>query len=88
MWKVLSSAENINFVQTVKTLQFVQQVQGIIDEDPSKSIKAISRDHQVSNCTIHRIFHEDIPHNSYVMRKLCSITKGHEDARLDIRESV
>jgi len=29
---------------TVRTSQFVQQVQGIIDKDPSKSIRAISRD--------------------------------------------
>jgi len=29
---------------TVRTSQFVQQVQSIIDKDPSKSIRAISRD--------------------------------------------
>ena len=39
----------------VRTLYFVQQVQDIIDEDLSKSIKAISRDLQVSECTIRRI---------------------------------
>ncbi|XP_011068611.1 PREDICTED: uncharacterized protein LOC105154645 isoform X1 [Acromyrmex echinatior] len=54
---------------TVRTSQFVQQVQGIIDEDPSKSIRAISRDLQVSECTIRRIVHEDIRYKSYVMRK-------------------
>jgi len=54
---------------TVRTSQFVQQVQGIIDKDPSKSIRAISRDLQVSECTIRRIVHEDIRYKSYVMRK-------------------
>ena len=53
----------------VRTSHFVQQVQGIIDEDPSKSIKAISRDLQVSECTIYRIVHEDIRYKSYEMRK-------------------
>ncbi|KYQ51498.1 hypothetical protein ALC60_09371 [Trachymyrmex zeteki] len=47
----------------VRTSQFVQQVQGIIDKDPSKFIRAISRDLQVSECTIRRIVHEDIRYN-------------------------
>ena len=41
---VAKRKNNINLVQT----QFVQQVQGIIDEDLLKSIRAISRDIQVS----------------------------------------
>ena len=53
----------------VRTSHFVQQVQGNIDEDPSKSIRAISRNLQVSECTIRRIVHEDIRYKSYVMRK-------------------
>ena len=54
---------------TVRTPQFVQQVQNIIDEDLSKSIRALSRDLQVSECTIHRIVHEDIRYKSYMMRR-------------------
>ena len=46
---------------TVRTPLFVQQVQDIIDEDPSKSI---SRDLQVSGCTICRIVYEDIRYKS------------------------
>jgi len=53
----------------VRTSQFVQKVQGIIDEDPSKSIRAISKDLQVSECTIRRIIHEDIRYKSYAMRR-------------------
>jgi len=52
----------------VRTSQFVQKVQDIIDEDPSKSIRTISKDLQVSECTI-RIIHEDIRYKSYAMRK-------------------
>ena len=43
----------------LRTPQFVQQVKDIIDEDPSKFIRAISRDLQVSDCTIRRIVYED-----------------------------
>jgi len=53
---------------TVRISQFVQQVQDI-DEDFSKSIRAISRDLQISECTIRRIVHEDIRYKSHVMRK-------------------
>ena len=53
----------------IRASHFVQQVQGIIDEDPSKSIRAISKDLQVSECAIRRIAHEDIRYKSYVMRK-------------------
>ena len=44
--------------EIVRTSQFVQQVQDIIDEDSSMSIRAISRNLQVFECTIRRIVHE------------------------------
>ena len=53
----------------VRTPQFVQQAQDIIDEDPTKSIRATSRDLQVSECTISRIAHDDIRYKFYVMRR-------------------
>jgi len=56
----------------VRTSRFVQKVQGIIDEDPSKSIRAISKDLQVSECTIRRIIHEDIRYKCYTMRQFMS----------------
>ena len=52
---------------TVRELQFVQQVQDIIAEYPSKSIRAILRDLHVSECTIRHIVNEDIRYKSYVM---------------------
>ena len=54
---------------TVRTLQFVQQVRNIIDEDPSKSVRAISRDLQVSDYAFRRTVYEDIQHKSFVMRR-------------------
>ena len=52
---------------TVRTPHFVQRVQDIIDEGPSKPIRAISRDVQVFERTTRRIVHEDIRYKSYVM---------------------
>ena len=51
---------------TVITLELVQLVQYIIDEDPSKSI---SRNLQVSECPICRTVHDDIRYKSYLMRR-------------------
>ena len=53
----------------VRTPQFVQQVQDIIDEDPLISIRAFSRDLQVSEFLIRRSVHEDIRYKSCVMRR-------------------
>ena len=78
-------------LDTVRTPQSVQQVEDIINEDPSKFIRAISRDLQVSECTIRRILHEDIRYKSYVMRRsqfMPAQTLLHDDARLDVRESA
>ena len=54
---------------TVRTPQFVQQVQDIIDEDPSKFISTISRNLQVSICTFRGIIHKDIRFKYNVMRR-------------------
>ena len=72
---------------TVRALQFVQKVQYIIDEDHSKSIRAILRDLQASECTIRRIVHEDIRYKSFVMRR-GQFTSVHDNERLDVRESA
>ena len=72
---------------TVKTPQFVQQVQDTIDEDPSKSIRAVSRELQVSECTVLRIVHEDIRYKSFVMRR-GQFTYVRDNERLDVRESA
>ena len=69
MWKVLPWAKHKPRSDTVRTPQFVQQVQDIIDEDLSKYIRDISRDLQVSECTIRHTVHEDIRYKSYVIRR-------------------
>lgn len=53
----------------VRKVEFVQQVQGIINENPSKSMRAIANQLLVSESTIRRVVHEDIRYKSYVMRR-------------------
>ena len=60
MKSVAKSRKHKSRSDTVKTPHFVQQAQDIIDEDPSKFIKAKSRDLQISECTVLRIVHEDV----------------------------
>ena len=54
---------------TTRNTQFVQQVQEIVDENPSKSMRAIARDFNVSEGLIRRVVHEDLRYKSYVMRR-------------------
>ncbi|XP_025161974.1 uncharacterized protein LOC112590242 [Harpegnathos saltator] len=54
---------------TTKNTQFVQQVQEIVDESPSKSMRAIARDLNVSESLIRRVVYEDLRYTSNVMRR-------------------
>ncbi|XP_025161066.1 uncharacterized protein LOC112589993 [Harpegnathos saltator] len=54
---------------TTRNTQFVQQVQEIVDESSSKSMRAIARDLNVSESLIRRVVHEDLRYRSYVMRR-------------------
>jgi len=54
---------------TIRNTQFVQQVQEIVDESPSKSMRAIARDLNVSEGLIRRVVHENLRYKSYVMRR-------------------
>lgn len=67
---------------SVRTPQFVQQVQVIIDGNLSKSIRIIARDLHVSECTIRRIVHEDIQYKSYAMRRGQFMSAQTRDQRL------
>lgn len=53
----------------IKTTQFIQQIQAIVDENPSKSIRALARDLKVSEGLVRRVVHEDLRYKSYVMRR-------------------
>jgi len=54
---------------TTRNTQFVQQVQEVVDESPSKSMRAIARDLNVSEGLIRRVVHENLRYKSYVMRR-------------------
>ena len=54
---------------TVRSSEFVEVLQEIIDPDPSKSMREIARKINVSESTNRRTVHEDIRYKSYVMRR-------------------
>ncbi|KAK8380611.1 hypothetical protein O3P69_016895 [Scylla paramamosain] len=54
---------------TIRDAEFVAQLQAMVDEDPSQSMRSIARELQVSEGTIRKCLHEDIRYKSYKMHK-------------------
>ena len=52
-----------------KTLEFLAEIQAMIDNDPRKSIRSIVRDMRVSKFLIRQVVHDGIRHFSYKTRK-------------------
>ncbi|KPU74657.1 uncharacterized protein Dana_GF26712 [Drosophila ananassae] len=66
----------------VKTPKFIEQVQDTVDLDPSKSMRAVARDLNVSEGLIRKIVHEDLRYKSYVMRRGQFMSAQTQDQRL------
>ena len=45
---------------SIRTLEFIQQVQNIIEESPHKSMRSIAKDLGVSEAAIQRTVHENL----------------------------
>ena len=54
---------------TVRSCEFVEELEEIIDADPTKSMREIARKINVSESTIRRAVHDDLRYKSYVMRR-------------------
>lgn len=54
---------------SIRDHDFITKVEKIVDDDPSKSIRAIARELQVHHKTVWRCIHEDLRYSSYVMRR-------------------
>ena len=67
---------------TVRTPEFIRNVQNIIDENPGRSIRSIAKELQVSEWTIRTVVHQDIRYKSYVMRKGQFISAKTQENRL------
>ena len=65
----------------IKTLEFVQVLE-IIDEDPTTSMRTISRKFNVSEIIIHLIVLEDLHYKSYIMCRRQFISAQTRDQRL------
>ena len=67
---------------SIRTPEFVQRVQNIIDESPQKSMRSIAKDLNVSEATIRRTCHEDLRYKSYVMKRGQFISETTKENRL------
>lgn len=66
----------------IRTQQFVQQVQEIIDTNPEMSIRAIARNLNVCEGVIRTVVHDDIRYKSYVMRRGQFMSEQTKEQRL------
>lgn len=64
-----------------RTPEFVGEIQAMIDNDPSKSMRSIARDTGVSEFLIRQTVHEDIRYFSYKMRKGQFLSQAMKDKR-------
>ena len=66
-----------------RTLEFVAEIQAMIDNDPSKSIRSIARSMGVSEFILRQVVHEDIWHFLDKMRKNWFSSQAMKDNRKD-----
>lgn len=66
----------------IRDQDFVARVQGMVDNDPSKSMRAIARDLHVSEHCVRNCMMEDIRYKSYKMRKGQLLTEKMKENRL------
>ena len=63
------------------TLKFVCEIQTMVDNDSSKSIRSITKDMEVLEFLIRQVVHEDIQYFLYKMRKGQFLSKDMKDKR-------
>lgn len=66
----------------VRTPDFAEEIQKVIDEDPSKSMRAIAREKGVDESVVRQVVHEDIRYFSYKMRKGQFLSQKMQEKRL------
>ena len=67
----------------VRDDDFIARVKNIVDDDPSKSIRAIARELQVHHKTVWRCIHEDFRNSSYVMKRGQFMTQQTKENRYE-----
>ena len=66
----------------VRTPEFVEEVQELINNDPGKSMRAIAREKGIDEKVVRQVVHEDIRYFSYRMRKGQFLSKRMQEKRL------
>lgn len=67
---------------TIRTPEFIPNVQNIIDENPRRSMRSIAKELQVSEWTIRAVVHQNIRYKSYVMRRSQFMSSKTQENRL------
>lgn len=67
---------------TIRTPEFIAKVQEMVDNDPSQSMNALSKELGVAYGTIHRTIHEDLRYRSYVLKRGQFMDKAMQERRL------
>lgn len=67
----------------IRTPEFIEQLQNMIDEDPSKSIRALARELNVDEKTVRNCVHEDIRYKSYALKKHQFMNEATMERRAD-----
>lgn len=66
----------------VRETAFVEDVKGIVEDNPRKSMRAIAREKGVSDSTVRRVVHDDLGLKSYALRRAQFLTEAHVEKRL------
>ena len=62
--------------------EFLSTLEGVIEDDPSKSMGALAKEMGVAKSTIHKAVHEDLDLISYKLRRRHLLTEKTKDTRL------
>ena len=68
---------------SIRTPEFVEELQNVIDEDPGKSKRSLARELNVSEGTVRKCVHEDIRYKYYALKRHQFMDEPTKDRRAE-----
>ena len=68
---------------SIRTPEFVEELQNAIDEDPGKSMRCLARELNVCEGTVRKCVHEDIRYKSYALKRHQYMDEPTKERRAD-----
>ena len=68
---------------SLRTSEFIEQVQNMVDEDPGRSMRSLARELQVDEKTVRNCVHEDIRYKSYALKRRQFMNEATKERRAD-----